>query len=36
MERLDKNKYTDFVVKNYGSWEEFKDYCIKLPKIVNI
>jgi len=33
MERLDKNKYTDFVVKNYGSWEEFKDYCIKLPKI---
>jgi len=33
MERLDKNKYTDFVVKNYGSWEEFKEYCRKLPKI---
>ncbi|ORX84949.1 Metallo-dependent hydrolase [Anaeromyces robustus] len=33
MERLDKAKYDDFVKENYGSWEEFREYCVKLPKI---
>jgi len=33
MDRLDKSKYISFVEENYGSWEEFKEYCIKLPKI---
>lgn len=35
MDRLEKEKYTDFVEKNYGSWKEFKEYCKKLPKIVS-
>jgi len=35
MDRLERSKYEDFVKNNYGSWEEFKNYCVKLPKIVN-
>jgi len=33
MDRLEKSKYENFVKNNYGSWEEFKAYCVKLPKI---
>jgi len=36
MDRLEKSKYENFVKNNYGSWEEFKAYCVKLPKIVKI
>jgi len=34
MDRIDKSKYDSFVKENYGSWEEFKQYCVELPKIV--
>ncbi|ORX55373.1 adenosine deaminase-like protein-like protein [Piromyces finnis] len=33
MDKFDKSIYEDFVKENYGSWEEFKQYCVELPKI---